>query len=166
MISEKNHLAQINKNEIFNMSRFIVSENFKHHSPNDIPGNIQNEINSVYNEEMKFIENTKIFAVKNNLGNILGTIRVLKWDFINPLPIEKLFGINPLLCIQDKTVNGVKTSIVGESIDYLGSETIPVMMSYAGLIDFYNRNKNLISIDMSKQKIKAKALHNRVVFDA
>jgi len=40
---------------------------------------------------------------------------------------------------------GIKAKIIGKSIHYLGSETIPVLMDYEGLSTFYNANKNLVS---------------------
>ena len=39
---------------------------------------------------------------------------------------------------------GIKPTIVGESINYLGSETIPISLPYEGLIEFYEKNKHLI----------------------
>lgn len=39
---------------------------------------------------------------------------------------------------------GIKATVIGESVNYLGSETIPVCMTYEGLIDFYNDNKKLL----------------------
>jgi len=194
----KNYHSKVKETEIFNISKFVVTENFKHHTglfPNDYNSDIQ----SICNEEMNYLSNSKIFAVKNEQEEILGTIRALKWDYINPLPIQKIFGINPLECTNGNDINeiwhigrfaikkgirdisllkklmvsaiqpicqhrdniafaecdakllrimnlmGINTKIVGESIDYLGSETIPVSMSYKGLIDFYNENKYLLA---------------------
>ncbi|TRX31192.1 hypothetical protein FNW52_18935 [Flavobacterium sp. ZT3R18] len=181
------------------MSKFVVTENFNHHANEVFSDNYQNDIDSVYKEEMGFLENSKIFIFKNDLDDLIGTIRVLKWDFVNPLPIQKMFGINPFVCTDGNPINeiwhigrfaikkgvrdinllkkllvcaiapicghkdniafaeidakllrvlqlmGIKAKIVGKSIEYLGSETIPVSMSYHGLIDFYNENKNLVS---------------------
>ncbi len=46
---------------------------------------------------------------------------------------------------------GIKAEIIGDSINYLGSETIPISMSYEGLKDFYFNNKYLVtSQDMDK----------------
>jgi hypothetical protein len=39
---------------------------------------------------------------------------------------------------------GVKTSVIGASVNYLGSETIPIQIDYEGSIDFYNKNKHLL----------------------
>ena len=40
---------------------------------------------------------------------------------------------------------GIKTEIIGDSINYLGSETIPVSMNYEGLKGFYDANRYLFS---------------------
>lgn len=39
---------------------------------------------------------------------------------------------------------GIETQVIGKSINYLGSETIPVSMSSAGLKGFYENNKYLV----------------------
>lgn len=44
---------------------------------------------------------------------------------------------------------GIKTDVIGDSINYLGSETIPVSMNYEGLIGFYNKNKYLTTNNLS-----------------
>lgn len=181
------------------MSKFVVTENFNHHANEVYSSSYQNDIESVYQEEMGFLKNSKIFIFKNDVNELIGTIRVLKWDFISPLPIQKMFDIDPFMCTEGNPINeiwhigrfaikkgtrdinllkkllvcaiapvcvhkdniafaeidakllrvlqlmGIKAKIVGKSIEYLGSETIPVSMSYNGLIDFYNENKNLVA---------------------
>jgi len=134
------------------------------------------------------------------------------------LPIQKIFGINPLLAVQNSNFNnlfhigrfaikkdvrdikllkqlmvyaiapvcehegniafaecdskllriltmmGIKATRLGESVDYLGSETIPIAMSYDGLIDFYNKNKGLVSED-TLVEAEASNIHKSVVLD-
>ncbi|MEO7979059.1 hypothetical protein [Flavobacterium sp.] len=199
MITKINHLPTISQNEIFHMSKFVVTENFNHHANEVYSSSYQNDIESVYQEEMEFLKNSKIFIFKNDLDELIGTIRVLKWDFIKPLPIQKMFDIDPFMCTEGNSINeiwhigrfaikkgtrdinllkkllvcaiapvcankdniafaeidakllrvlqlmGIRAKVVGKSIEYLGSETIPVSMSYHGLIDFYNENKNLVA---------------------
>ncbi|TRX31186.1 hypothetical protein FNW52_18905 [Flavobacterium sp. ZT3R18] len=201
------------------MSKFVVTENFNHHANEVFSDNYQNDIDSVYKEEMGFLENSKIFIFKNDLGDLMGTIRVLKWDFINALPIQKMFAIDPFFCTDGNAINeiwhigrfaikkgvrdinllkkllvcaiapvcghkdniafaeidakllrvlwlmGIKAKIIGESIEYLGSETIPVCMPYNGLIDFYNENKGLVlPQETFVASAKGYKLPNRVVF--
>jgi len=215
-----NYPVQNDAHEILNLSRFVVAENFKHHTLGENRQDFQEEINSIYKEEMDNIKNSRIISLKNSSGKILGAIRTMKWDFINPLPIEKLFGINPLMTTEGKEVNeiwhvgrfainknvggtrllkklmvsaiapivkhkgnmlfaevdakllrvlnlmGIKSRIIGDSIDYLGSKTYPVSMSYNGLIKFYNENKHLISCEFINEDDERLTLQNKVVIDA
>lgn len=39
---------------------------------------------------------------------------------------------------------GIKAKVLGKSINYLGSETIPISLDYEGLKEFYHQNKKLI----------------------
>ena len=39
---------------------------------------------------------------------------------------------------------GLKAMVIGESVDYLGSETIPIAMTSEGIMSFYNKNKHLV----------------------
>lgn len=198
MLLEKKNLSNLKQDDVFGISEFVVKENFKHHMNSIIPGDYQAEVDSIYKEEMDYLKSSKIFAGKSNDKSVLGTIRILKWDFISPLPIQKIFGINPLLCLDGRSVNeiwhigrfaikkgvrninllkklmvcaieptcqhednfafaecdakllrvlkimGIKAQRVGDSIHYLGSETIPVCFPYSALINFYNENKHLI----------------------
>lgn len=198
MILTKNYLEKLPKCHLFDLAEFVVTENFKHHSNNNLPKNYMEDVNSIYKEELRFYDNSEVFVTKDNTGSISGAIRVLKWNFIDVLPIQKIFDINPLLAIHKPNVNdiyhigrfavnkevcdinlfkklltcvaklvcndsdniafaecdrkllrilnllGVKTITVGESVNYLGSETIPIAMTYDGIIGFYNRNKHLV----------------------
>jgi len=199
MIFKNNYLEKLRANEIFDLAKFIVTENFKHHTNDELPKEGFSEINSIYKEEKKFFNNSKIFMARDIEGHIDGAIRVLKWNYKDRLPIEKIFGINPLeitgtsplksiwhigrfaikkgcadvnlfkklmvcaispICQNENSVAfaecdskllrvlrflGIKVTVIGESVNYLGSETIPVSMDYYGLIDFYRKNKHLVS---------------------
>lgn len=218
MILITNHLERLRTNEIKNLSEFVVRENFKHHTKNILPTGYENDVMEIYLEEMNYINNSEIFVTKDASGKILGSIRVLKWDYINTLPLQKIFGINPLSVVGDIPLNdiwhigrfainkevsdvnlfkklmvcaispicqhkgniafaecdskllrvlrllGIKANVIGESIDYLGSETIPVSLSYDGLIEFYNANKGLVSDEVLNQSPKKEELPESVVF--
>ncbi len=198
MILENNYLEKLPKSQLFDLAEFVVAENFKHHSDNNFPKNYKSDVNAIYEEELSYYKNSEIFTIKDNKGYILGAIRILKWDYITVLPLQKIFGINPFLAINTPNINniyhigrfavkkgvrninlfkrllacianlvckdkgniafaecdskllrilnllGVKTAIIGKSINYLGSEAIPIVMTYNGVIDFYNKNKKQI----------------------
>lgn len=193
-----NSFNSFNNEELMNLSKFVVTENFKHHTEGKFPNEYNDDIASVYKEEMDYLKNSKIFAVKTGSGEIKGTIRLIKWDFITPLPIQKMFGINPLTCNNGRAVNeifhigrfaitkgsqgalkklilcaikpicehkdniayaecdakllrilkimGIEANVIGKSINYLGSETIPVSIPYEGVIDFYNKHNEELMI--------------------
>lgn len=177
----------------------MVKENYKHHIGNLSSQNIKNEINEVYKEELLYADNSIILVVRNVEGKIIGSIRVFKWDRRTLLPIQKIFGINPLSVIHSEedynywhigrfainsyagipTVTlfkqlmiyavhpivcdnksymiaetdrkllrvmnalGIETIQLGDSLNYLASETIPVCSSKKGLLMFYNHYQNL-----------------------
>jgi len=194
----KNYLERLDSKEVYSLSKFVVEENFNHHTEKEGVQNINSDILSVYEEEIKYVQNSQIFVCKNDSGNITGSIRVLKWNYIDRLPIQTLFGINPFLTLQGAPLHeiwhigrfainknikdsslfkklmvcaiapilthkdniafaecdkkllrvmsllGIKAKVVGKSIQYLGSETVPVSFSYEGLIGFYENNKHLV----------------------
>lgn len=217
MILKQNYLERLEPSQILDLSEFIVKENFKHHSNNILPAGYKTEIDSIYNKEVMFFNNTEIFVAKNYLGVIVGSIRVLKWNYIDILPIQKIFGINPLMVSKNSTTNnvyhigrfaikrevgdinlfkqliicaitpicshkgniafaecdskllrilsllGIKTTVIGESVNYLGSETIPIYLDYYGLIGFYNKNKTLVSKEVLNQTDTSRSLQESVV---
>ncbi len=198
MILSKNYLEKLPKNQLINLAEFVVSENFKHHANNKLPQDYKNDVNSIYEEEMNYYENSEVYTAKDTEGTILGAIRILKWNYTDVLPLQKIFGINPFFAIHVPNVHniyhigrfaikkevrdinlfkkllasvaelictntgnvafaecdskllrilkllGVKPMVIGESVNYLGSETIPIAMTYDGIIDFYNKNKHLV----------------------
>lgn len=220
MILEKNHLAKVKQNEVINLAEFVVAENFKHHSNNELPETYVSDVWSVYKEELGYFKNSNAYAAKDDNGNFLGAIRVLKWDYRSELPIQKMFGINPAhfssileegsiwhigrfaikkgirdinlfkklmicaitpICTHKKNIAfaeidakllrvlrllGIKATVVGESIDYLGSETIPVCMYYDGLINFYNENKHLVPSEVTTPEVSVQNLPKSVVLKA
>jgi hypothetical protein len=219
MILAKNYLERLPKSQLLDLAEFVVTENFKHHTNASMPENYKEDVHSIYQEELNYYENSEVFTTKDSSGAILGSIRVLKWNYTDILPLQKIFGINPLLAISTPDVNniyhigrfaikknvrdlnlfkgllacvsqlicnhrhniafaecdskllrilkllGVKATIVGESVTYLGSETIPVSLSYDGVINFYNENKHLIN-NILKKSNDAYRLPKSVAFNS
>lgn len=196
----QSYLDQLELEQLTELAKFVVEENFSHHSENCIPEvELQHDVNEIYNEELSYFRNSEIFMVKDSAGNIQGSIRIIKWDYKTKLPIQKLFNINPLdigrsqnvssiwhigrfatnktnqdrtlfkklmicaltpICKDENSVAfaecdskllrvmnmmGIKAEVIGDSINYLGSETIPVSMNYEGLRGFYDANRYLVS---------------------
>lgn len=85
------------------LAEFVVRENYKHHIGDFSYESIKDEIDSVYQEELQYIDNSTIFVVRNEAGKIIGSIRVFKWDRKKILPLQKVFGINPLMTIHSES---------------------------------------------------------------
>lgn len=176
---------------------FVVRENYNHHQFSCDDDIMRNEINQIHREEHAY-EGKKTFVYKDETGEINGTIRVIKWNYKDVLPIQKIFNINPIdLMLDDvygvyhigrfaikkgnhsirifktmmmlvisevlkeqksfavaecdakllKTLDrlGIKAIKLSESVNYLGSETIPVLLPYKGLKNFHNNNMELLN---------------------
>ncbi|WMI96704.1 hypothetical protein [Bacteroides fragilis] len=93
----------VGKENLNELAEFVVRENYKHHVGDFSSESIKNEIYSVYQEELQYIDNSTIFVVRNDAGKIIGSIRVFKWDRKKTLPLQKIFGINPLTAIHSET---------------------------------------------------------------
>lgn len=196
----QSYLNQLELERLTELAKFVVEENFNHHTETSISEmDLQNDVQEIYNEELNYFKNSEIFVVKDSTGKIQGSIRIIKWDYETKLPIQKLFNINPLdislsqnassiwhigrfatnksnqdrtlfkklmvhaitpICKDQNSVAfaecdskllkvmnlmGIKADIIGDSINYLGSETIPVSMNYEGLKSFYDANRYLVS---------------------
>ncbi|WP_321478483.1 hypothetical protein [uncultured Bacteroides sp.] len=77
------------------ISEFFIRSNYLHHSNSFVPATID-EIENIYQEELAYFENSQLFVAEDYNSNIIGCIRLMKWDKKKTLPIEKVFGINPL----------------------------------------------------------------------
>lgn len=107
MIIAKNYLEKLQRGQLLDLAEFVVTENFKHHSNNNLPKDYRKDINDIYKEELKFYENSEVYATKDYSGSILGAIRILKWNYIDVLPLQKIFGINPLLALNTANINDI-----------------------------------------------------------
>ena len=197
--NESYAICRLGKGNLYELAEFVVRENYKHHIGVFPSESIKEEIYTVYQEELNYVDNSLIFVVRNNTGKIIGSIRVFKWDRKKVLPLQKIFGINPLMAIHSesdycywhigrfaidsfagiptitlfkqlmvyaihpivcddnsymiaetdckllKVMNalGIETIQLGNSVNYLASETIPICSSKNGLIWFYKHYENL-----------------------
>ncbi len=83
------------------LSQFIVKENYKHHIGSVEPTQFKDDINDVAKEELALYgDNTYIYIVRDNQGKMLGSIRAFLWNRQSVLPLEKIYGINPLKAIH------------------------------------------------------------------
>lgn len=182
-------------NDYMKLAQFVINENYSHHRK--INQFSESKTEALYNEEVLYRNHSTVYALQDDNCNFVGTIRVLKWNYRDILPIEKIFSINPLHILEDgfqsdvwhigrfairknegllplkklmtlaigkvcenngniafaecdtKLLNilflmGIEPKIIGKSKYYLGSETIPVLLTYENLLRFYNKNEHLV----------------------
>lgn len=60
---------------------------------------------------------------------------------------------------------GIEAITLADSINYLGSETIPVLLTYTGLKKFLDTNSHLLPQNLNSTAVSA-SLHQSVVFQA
>ena len=168
-VNENYRIWQLDKESLHELAEFVVTENYKHHVGSFTAASIKAEVDSVFQEELQYIDSSIIFAVRNMMGKIIGSIRVFKWDRKKTLPVQKIFGVNPLSSIHtevaihpivcdDKSYMiaetdsklltvmnalGIQTVQLGDSVNYLASETVPIYSSKIGLLPFYNHFRKL-----------------------
>ena len=88
-------------NEIAN---FVVRENYSHHLSSFTEKEVNEDIKSVFEEEEYLYDNkSHIYIARDSFGNIVGCIRSFHWDKHKTLPIEKIYGINPLNAIHGES---------------------------------------------------------------
>jgi len=193
----------LSNKDLYELAEFVVTENFNHHEDFSDVDQFKTEVDDIYHEEKSF-KKSKIFVSRDNESKISGSIRVVKWNHKDVLPIEKLFNINPQDIIKNKATNiwhigrfairkgidktgfgvfktlmayainevchnknsvaiaecdakllkvlklmGIEAITLAEPIHYLGSETIPVLLTYNGLRKFLDKNYHLMSRNVS-----------------
>ncbi|MDF1695521.1 MAG: hypothetical protein P1U56_06800 [Saprospiraceae bacterium] len=216
MILTKNYLEKLDQYQLADLAEFIVSENYNHHAGEVAPSDYRKEVKSIYQQEADYYDNSVVYVAKDYIGQISASIRVLRWNYMDLLPIQKIFGINPLHTIENSNdifhigrfaikkdvrdikllkqlmicaiapvcqhennvafaecdskllrtlaLLGIKATQLGEAVNYLGSETIPIALEYSGLIGFYNKYKGLVTEDTLVQT-ETSPVHKSVVMD-
>lgn len=87
-------IYESDENVLYELAEFVVKENYRHHSDlNSIP---PKEVEHVCNEERRLIGLSRVLVARNKSGQIIGSIRITRWDKKTTLPLESLFGLNPL----------------------------------------------------------------------
>ena len=137
-ITSREHYSiwQLSKNGLFDLATFVVAENYKRHQ--NIAFNKDahiDEILDVYSEEVRFFEESNILIAKNDRNEMIGAIRLLKWNGKEELPITRLFGIVNLNEISPEDSNvqiwHVGRFAVSADLGRQGILLFKVLMAYA-----------------------------------
>ncbi|MDR1406855.1 MAG: hypothetical protein LBJ23_02255 [Tannerella sp.] len=81
---------------LYELAEFVVSENYEHHAGSCDVAAMHVEIMKIYQEELRYMPNSRIFVARDLDDRIIGTIRITRWDYEMKLPMQKLFGEHTL----------------------------------------------------------------------
>lgn len=96
MINANYSINRLNAHELYNLAEFVVSENNESHICGSMSAAEQmKSVHSIHKEESTYYNDSIVYAVRNQYNSISGTIRTLKWNYSDELPIETIFGICP-----------------------------------------------------------------------
>ena len=100
-VMPKYEISIANQECLEELSRFVVEENYKHHSTNPpSKEKLESDVMTIYNEEKALYSDTSNIYIARYDHKMIGSIRVFKWDRKKELPIERMYGINPLKTIS------------------------------------------------------------------
>lgn len=89
-------ILRVGPNRLHDIATFVVTQNYVHHSSIFSPETMGVEIEKIYHEELSYSELSEYFIVYDNVGKMIGCIRVFRWDKTTPTPMHKIFHICPL----------------------------------------------------------------------
>lgn len=98
-------ICKVGKESLYDVAKFVVHENYKHHKGIKPIENAKKDIEAVYREEVSFSGESQIYIAKDNSNKIIGCIRTMKWNQKDFLPIQKIFNINPLDYIDSSSIS-------------------------------------------------------------
>jgi N-acyl-L-homoserine lactone synthetase len=91
------------KTSLLEIARFVVNENYSHHMSSFTEEDINKDIKSVLEEEeYLYDDKSHIYIARDSSGKMIGCIRSFHWDKHKTLPIEKIYGINPLHAVHEE----------------------------------------------------------------
>lgn len=91
------------KTSLLEIARFVVNENYSHHMSSFTEEDINKDIKSVLEEEeYLYDDKSHIYIARDFSGKMIGCIRSFHWDKHKTLPIEKIYGINPLHAVHEE----------------------------------------------------------------
>lgn len=155
---EKYSIYLLSKSGLLGLSKFVVNENYERHKINSENTNdYYAEIMKVYKEEYLLFSKSIIFVAKNNRNEIIGSIRLLKWNGEYELPITKIFGIHNLNEISPENSKEHIWHIGRFAIDSnVGKSAVILLrrlMMYA-VLPIYKNEKGIMFAECDKKLFK------------
>jgi hypothetical protein len=131
-------IYRVGREYLYSIAEFVVRMNYMRHTSHtanvEMDERIGDKIESVYFEEQTFSSEAQIYIVEDKRKNMIGCIRVMKWNKMDLLPVQKIFNINPLDCIEssyDSTYWHVGRFAVDSRIEIPSISIFKQLMMYA-----------------------------------
>ena len=97
---ENYSIWQLSNENLWELAKFVVDENYKHHAGGIVPSNYLSEIEAIFIEEQIYFNFSKVFVAKNSEQKVIGAIRIMNYTGNQTLPLQKLFNITSLTHIS------------------------------------------------------------------
>lgn len=96
-MKQKYTISRFQSTEMAEVIEFVIDQNNKHHKKTQEDSISRKEVEHLVNEETSISdEKSRIYVARNQSGRIIGSIRTCQWNRKGRLPMQKLFGIDPL----------------------------------------------------------------------
>lgn len=96
MLNEDYAIGDFRKDQLYNLVKFVVDQNYNRHPQNANIAHKSEEIEMLFNEEKSIFHDAYYTVAFNNNDEIVGSIRTMEWRVNGTLPIEKIFNIKIL----------------------------------------------------------------------
>lgn len=94
MSTDTIEIRKISADRLFDAVEFVVEQNFTRHLQTGFTADYFDLVRTIYEEEIIHYHQSYFFVAENHFKTIIGCVRTLKWNKINQLPIEKIFGLS------------------------------------------------------------------------
>ena len=139
-------IHQLPTYKLYRLAEFVVHQNYRHHTK-ETESDYRREILSVYREELSYSVHSHILVATTFDEQIVGSIRLMKWDKMQKLPIQKHFHLTSfihLLPVDCATIWHIGRFAVDSDAN-CGLTLFKQLMLYAMVPIYENKNDVLLA---------------------
>ena len=141
-------IRKLHKCKLYQLEEFVVYQNYRHHKKEkEVERDYKHEILSVYREELSYSARSHILVATTVDDQIIGSIRLMKWDRKQRLPIQTYFHLPSFthLLPNDKAAIWHIGRFAINSDANCGLILFKQLMLYAMIPIYENRNDVLLA---------------------
>lgn len=93
-------IRHLRYDELYQLSEFVVMQNYLYHAKDksDLLS-LEQEILHVYEEEKRYFPFSEFYVAHNDLSEMIGSIRVMRWHKDMVLPLQRIFNLQLETCL-------------------------------------------------------------------